>query len=292
MYKIPPVHKSCDVCGSDESILLFTDDAIGGTLVRCRACGMIFVNDITIDVTIRETASSAVEDTPGWVEYRREAEAKRTNFEKRYALLKPHLGQRILEIGCSAGFFLEIARDFGHDIQGIEPDPRYARYAREQLGLPVITGVLDSVDIAPQSFDTVCLFHVLEHVPSPSQLLERIRRVLRPGGHLVIEVPNIDNVWYRLLGRRWRQFFLGHYYFFSPNTLKHLLERHAYQVRMAQTVGRTISLRYFAGRLQRYSDVLGRVAESTVLRLGVATRTVTVNPGDVMLCVAVLRDLA
>ncbi|HLF27047.1 MAG TPA: methyltransferase domain-containing protein [Anaerolineae bacterium] len=291
MYKTPLVHKSCEVCGSDESVPIFTDDAIGGTLVRCRICGMMFVNDITIDVTIRKIAPPATEDTPGWVEYRREAEAKRANFEKRYELLKPYLGQRILEIGCSAGFFLEIARDCGHDVQGIEPDPRYARYAREQLGLRVMTGLLDDVHISPGSFDTVCLFHVLEHVPSPARLLERISGVLRPGGHLVIEVPNIDNVWYRLLGRRWRQFFLGHYYFFAPNTLGQLLERNAYQVRLMRTVGRTISLRYFAGRLQRYNGMLGRAAESMVLRLGLAERTVTMNPGDIMLCVAAAPDL-
>ena len=49
------------------------------------------------------------------------------------------------------------------------------------------------------------MFHVLEHVASPKELCRESWRVLRPGGVLCIETPNVDSRWFRVLGQRWRQ---------------------------------------------------------------------------------------
>ena len=285
-----PIHKSCDLCGGNQYQAFFTDDSIGGTLVKCQTCGMFYVNNIYNDVRQQIANSQELVETPGWAEYKREAVAKHANFVKRYQLLEPYLGPRILEIGCSAGFFLQVAQAHGHQVLGIEPDRRYARYAVEQLKVPVMSGLLEKANLPPRSFDSICMFHVLEHVPSPTRVLEQIYALLRPGGYLILEVPNIDNIWFRLLGKKWRQFFLGHYYFFGPRTLRMILEKNRYHPESVRSIGRTVSLRYLAGRVGRYSSTAARALEWFVAKARIAERTVTVNLGDVMIGIATLPD--
>ena len=96
----------------------------------------------------------------------------------------------LLEVGCAAGFFLDEARREGWHPRGIEPAQGPARYARRELGLDVVQGFAEDVELPAASLDAICLWHTLEHIPRPEALLARLREALRPGGALFVEVPN------------------------------------------------------------------------------------------------------
>ena len=115
----------------------------------------------------------------------------------------------------------------------------------------MICSTLKEAGFADGSFDVVTLFHVIEHVASPSLLVRQVCRVVKPGGHVVIETPTIDSLWYRLLGSRWRQFIPDHYWFFSAPTLHDLLERNGIQVSSVARVGKSVTLRLLCNRLER-----------------------------------------
>lgn len=101
-------------------------------------------------------------------------------------------GARILDVGSGSGEWLAVLQKAGHQVSGVEPDPCYGEFARQQYGVAVeTTGILDLVRPA-HSLDVITLFHVLEHLPDPLAALEKFRGWLGPGGLLIIEVPNTN----------------------------------------------------------------------------------------------------
>jgi SAM-dependent methyltransferase len=111
---------------------------------------------------------------------------------------------RLLDVGCGNGRFLGEMRSLGWDVVGVEPDPQAAAVARENQGVPVVEGMLEDAAFEPASFDAVHLSHVVEHVYDPVSLLTECRRVLRPGGRLVLTTPNLDGLGHRVFGPAWR----------------------------------------------------------------------------------------
>lgn len=113
-------------------------------------------------------------------------------WEHRRALRSLQPGSRVLEVGCGLGTFVQAALRAGLDIRGIERSPRAVQVAKSR-GLPVEVATLESIaEAAPASFDAICAFQVLEHVTDPLQFAALCKHALRPGGLLIIGVPNAD----------------------------------------------------------------------------------------------------
>jgi SAM-dependent methyltransferase len=112
-------------------------------------------------------------------------------------------GRRILDVGSSYGFFLATAARRGWSTAGVELSASDAEYARREYQLEVFVGQLDVAPYPPGSFDVVTLRHVLEHVPDPMALLAQARRQLKPGGLLLVAVPNLSSLPASLFGADW-----------------------------------------------------------------------------------------
>lgn len=114
-------------------------------------------------------------------------------LESMARLLGPARGRRILDVGCSGGFFLAAAASHGWQTQGVELGRQAAEYAA-QRGIPVRNEDIQDVDWpALGGFDAAYMSFVLEHLPNPGTVLGRLTAVLPPGGILCIEVPNDFN---------------------------------------------------------------------------------------------------
>ncbi len=135
-----------------------------------------------------------------------------------------------LEIGCGDGWMLDALRRMGWVVAGTERSQRSAASPR-RLGLDVLVEGMAGGAFAARSFDLVILWHVLEHLHDPLGTLMEVNRIIRPGGRLVVAVPNIESWQARVAGRRW--FHLEaprHLYHFAPQTLDAMLERAGFQV--------------------------------------------------------------
>ena len=215
---------TCWACGGPAGP---TPTAPHPSLHECPACGHLFAPDTDA------AALAALYDADYFEGYAGEGyeavEAQRRHEARvRLAWMRRHGagGGRLYEVGAAAGYFLAEARAAGWDVSGVEPSDAQARLAREHLGLPVATGMLEEQALEDGGFDAVCAFHVLEHIVDPLPQLERLRRALRPGGRLVVEVPNGRSVRARRLGAGWPILGLPyHVSQFGPRSLRAVLER-------------------------------------------------------------------
>jgi SAM-dependent methyltransferase len=110
---------------------------------------------------------------------------------------------RLLDIGCGNGSFLEFARRAGWQTVGIEPDPKAVDVAQKR-GLDVRQGGVELLDAEREQFDGITLSHVIEHVHEPLILLRACKRLLKPGGWIWLETPNLHALGYRRYGANWR----------------------------------------------------------------------------------------
>ncbi|MGA8431941.1 MAG: class I SAM-dependent methyltransferase [Candidatus Sulfotelmatobacter sp.] len=146
-------------------------------------------------------------------------------------------GGRLLEVGCSWGKFMDVARDRGWKVSGVELSAKSSTSARNDLQLDVFTGKLeDSPFVGTQAFDLVISWHVIEHVPDPLSFLRACRSCLRPGGYLVLKTPNVASLVARLNRGAWSWANpVSHLVLFSPKTLGNALEKSGFQVKQVLT---------------------------------------------------------
>jgi SAM-dependent methyltransferase len=224
---------ACWVCGGDAAP---DPDYSAAELYRCRSCGFLFA------ARRREEDLKALYDDEYFEEYSRGSYGA-DEAQRRYeARLRVELVRRwvtageMLEVGSAGGYFLAEAGAAGFQAVGVEPGANVADQSRAHLGVDVKTGTLDEVELADHSFDVACAWHVLEHLAEPRAALERILRVLWPGGHLLMEVPNVGSVRAIRAKVRWLYLDLRHHVgHYAPATASRLLESTGFQVLATET---------------------------------------------------------
>jgi len=258
----------CNLCGADDYTVVFPAGyAQVHQIVRCRQCGLMYANPqqhVDCDIFAQEQQEEA---------YNPHSELNRQYFQKQVTQLPdnqralkvldqavPQRG-KLLEVGSYLGLFLERIRADGWQVVGLEPYRPAANYARAQYGLEIVEGVLPNQALPEAHFDAVMMLHVIEHMPDPSQNLRELRRVLKPGGVIVVETPRFNSLSFKILGRRERsiQNCSGHIYFFTEDTLRRILERNGLKVFCIERVGRTLTL-------DRFLFNLGLVTRSTAIQ--------------------------
>jgi SAM-dependent methyltransferase len=229
------IEVTCNYCGRDDYELVtqgadFLLDRPGDfRLVRCRHCDLIYQNPRpTLDELLQyypndyQPYQRALQERSSRVQRidRRHEMTRRFKHIQRYLPRTGHM----LEVGSSTGQFLVDMRERGWTVTGVEISAFAAEYARENLGLDIITGTLETADLPSNHFDLVTLWDVFEHVIDPQSTLAEIQRVLKPGGYFIASVPNPACIEARLFGDYW----VGwdrprHLHLFTPTVLENYL---------------------------------------------------------------------
>lgn len=179
----------CPVCHSSERVHALMEKN-GWPLRWCRGCDHIFVSP----APTRQELERIYSFDEG---YQKQAMARFSDEDPPAPKLLERLGQiarhvpqgALLDVGCSSGRFLYLAERRGYEVQGVELNHDTAEIARAN-GLPVVDGDLESAGFPPARFDVVHLGDVIEHVIDPGEMMAHVRKLLAPGGIVVVATPN------------------------------------------------------------------------------------------------------
>lgn len=234
---------ACDRCGAREAGTLLAPGSWGPPVPpqvgfrRCAACGLVY------QAPRPSPAAIGAFYPPDYQPYRKAIEderwallrlMRRRKLAERRRLIERHCGVapgRVLDVGCSTGLFLHEMDLAGWQVQGVELSEGAADYARQRFGLEVFTGMLEDAPLAEGSFDVITFWDVLEHVYSPSATLALAARLLKPGGLVVVHVPNWDSPERPLFGRYWAGWDPPrHLYVFNRDSLGGLMQAAGFQL--------------------------------------------------------------
>lgn len=200
--------------------------------------------------------------------------ARLKQFEDLVARLEGYVGSpgRLLDFGCGAGFFVEMAQKAGWDAYGVDLGPWAAVAASRRAVFNIRSGELQSVGFQPSWFDVITCMDVVEHLASPVSTMQIIRRYLRPGGVLLVQVPNYASLTIRLACDDFR---LNeppqHVNYFTPRTLHRLLELTGFEcLRLVSAGG--LKLENLFGR--RYQSDITEAASKTSTAAELASKAV------------------
>jgi 2-polyprenyl-3-methyl-5-hydroxy-6-metoxy-1,4-benzoquinol methylase len=172
----------CDLCGSAD---LRPRDVSHG-IQECGSCGYRFVNPRPSQKEIADAYSNP----HFYDEWIADDAGRRDMWRARWKYIHPFIaGNRLLDVGAGMGTFMSIAQAAGWNVTGTEVSRSAIQLGRERYGLAILEGALDRLTL-DQGFDVISLWHVLEHLPSPSVAVRRCNSLLAPNGVLIVAVPN------------------------------------------------------------------------------------------------------
>lgn len=217
LLRRPGALRACVVCGSTERGVELRLDAY--EIHRC-VCGL--------RTLAPEPAEEALVEAFDDGEIYTESAALRVdvleqNHRSLYHVEKFVSPGRLLDVGCGLGYLLEAARARGWDAAGVDPSPVAVAEARRK-GFEAHHGLLHEANLPAGSFDAVALLQVVEHLLDPRALIAECRRLLRPGGALLVETPNPASMLARVKRERFNYWIPPvHCVWYTPDALGRLL---------------------------------------------------------------------
>ena len=277
MKKDTLIYNKCNLCGNSSYDLVWSEGNY--KTIKCRKCGLIRLNlehireefkDIYCEgyfkkwylkyekerkdyfrkqlEKIKNVVAELVEDPPkfSW----RALQKSRVNLTTTKIMNVreiQHYPSRLLDVGCGVGFFLEVAKEQGWDVSGIETSQFASAYVRDRLGLDVSADDLAKADFPDNSFDLITMWDVIAHVTNPGDYLKKAGKLLKQDGLLVIKTPEHPLRLFKLASfislftkSKGLLHIPAQIYHFTPEVLSGILRRSGFEVLKAETVKEAI----------------------------------------------------
>jgi SAM-dependent methyltransferase len=215
---------TCIVCGS------LNLKAIKGfehaSLTRCGECGMVFSS-------ANPTLQQLEEYYKG---YGRNDYLSPITIKRYHEILdqfeSARKNNRILDVGCGIGYFLDVAKERGWEVYGTEFTDKAIEIC-ESKGIKMHKGPLNPINYSPESFDVITSFEVIEHINTPNPEVSNISKLLRKDGLFYITTPNFNSTLRYYLGPKYNVIgWPEHLSYYTPSTFENLMNRHSIEVRL------------------------------------------------------------
>lgn len=275
----PPRYK---VARPDEIAQLFRssgDEILLDQLVRCKQCGVQYLNPRLRQDLILESYSSGTDEA-----FISQVEGRERTFAKCLDLIESYIPQKgkILDIGTAGGSFLGVASQRGWNVTGCEPSNWLAEWGSRHYNITIHPGTVFDLNLKEGLFDVVTLWDVLEHTPDPKAVLQECRRILKPGGMLVVNYPDIGSSIARLMGRKWVFLLSVHLYYFTSHTIHDMLKTSGFDIIMRKKHWQILELGYIFFRMQAYISGPAKLGSKIIKALGMEKAQIPYWMGQVL----------
>jgi 2-polyprenyl-3-methyl-5-hydroxy-6-metoxy-1,4-benzoquinol methylase len=222
----------CPLCNVSKTLWLFQKN--GYELFCCSLCDIAFVSPIPSQQELLSLYDldyfKGDVSKFGYVDYANEERFQRKNFQERIQIFQRYFRQgRILDVGCATGSFLT---SLNHEWKkyGVEISKELIEQYPVNPDISLWRG--DFLDYPEEEiFHVITLWDLLDHVPKPDAVIEKVQRLLVPEGILILNVGDRSSVFARVMGRRWYLYIPPtHLFYFTRDSLVRFLERHGFKV--------------------------------------------------------------
>lgn len=255
-----------------------------GYIQKCKNCGLIFLpKELYLD---KSNYINSVDIN--YVHQIRERLLNSERLLKNFYNLMP--GATLLDIGCSCGFLLKVAKEkYGLKVYGIEPSKWAVEFGSNNFGLEIKQGFIEEINFQKEFFNAVVMADVIEHLENPKEVLYKIYELLKPKGELLILTPDIGSFAAKLTGKYWWGILDGHIFYFTRKTLRKLLEDCGFEIVLFKSFGRTFLIKDWLLKISQYSQFFYRLARKISKLVKIESIPIYLNLGDQMICLAVKK---
>ncbi|KKQ75709.1 MAG: Methylase involved in ubiquinone/menaquinone biosynthesis [Candidatus Woesebacteria bacterium GW2011_GWB1_38_5b] len=203
----------CVLCGFNKFDTLF--EVSQKSVIKCRNCDLVRLKgnfSISYNHYYRDS------DYHSYDRYFKNIFYKRYKFIAKYTL-----PGKVLDVGASTGIFLEIFKDHGWEVRGVEPSS--SAEVAQRKGIKMYRTQFEKLDLEKNNYDLIILNHSLEHVRNPLAFMKKVKGLLKKNGVVYVEVPNFASLESMIAKKAWRYLLPNeHIYQFTPETLGRLIE--------------------------------------------------------------------
>jgi 2-polyprenyl-3-methyl-5-hydroxy-6-metoxy-1,4-benzoquinol methylase len=190
-------------------------------------------------------------------EYVEAREMKLEHFRRRLERLLPRVSRgRLLDIGCSCGYFMEVAAASGFEVEGLEFSRAAIAAADPAIEPHIVCSNVDEFE-SSRTYDLVTAFDLIEHVPQPKDFLRKVHRLLAPGGWLAMTTPDPGHALRFVMGSSWPMLQpMQHLTIFSRRAMRLALEEAGFTELAFEPATKTISYEYLTDQLRVLTPAL------------------------------------
>lgn len=247
----------CILCEQNNSEAVYIKSS--PNILKCENCGLVYLarHPSGVDRQIRKNYTEYYLDT---------LSSDRSTFKKRLEIIGNFkMAGRLLDVGCSIGTFLDIARSRGWEAYGVDIDKEAIDYCINTLRLNVKAGELGGCVFPLDYFDIVTMNDVVEHLKDPFPVFLEIKRILKKDGLLFISTPNINSIVAKIMGIRWVHLKpQEHVYYFTPHTIEKILKKTGFNVVACRSIGRVRNMLTVISTLKSYNESLYLMAKRSI----------------------------
>lgn len=188
----------CPLCGDGNlgTVYRFREFSV----LKCRACdgswrsNMYSPGDITAMYTGDEYSKNPY-FSYDIDQFQQTARGRYGNYAGALSAIEARIGVgTLLDVGCGSGAFLTVAQQRGWTVSGIELSPELSRVSRRAVQVEVMNAAFESVALPDESYDVVTMWDIIEHVLDPVLCLNKVSRILKPGGVALFCTPDEDSL--------------------------------------------------------------------------------------------------